>query len=118
MLWINLAGLLMIVFIVWWFWLFTPTQNEADGEHPIPILVKNGVYEPARIHISPGQTITLRFLRKDPSPCAEIVQFPDLGISISLPVDNSYNVRLPPLQKGEYNFHCQMQMYRGTLVVD
>lgn len=118
MLWINLAGLLMIFLIVWWFWLFTPALNEADDQHPIPILVKNGVYEPARIHIAPGQAITLSFLRKDASPCAELVQFPELGLNISLPINRRHDIRLPALQKGEYAFHCQMQMYRGKLVVD
>jgi plastocyanin domain-containing protein len=58
----------------------------------------------------------LRFLRKDASPCAEKVLFDDLGISADLPVDDTRDVVVAPDQAGEYEFTCQMRMYRGSLV--
>ena len=58
-----------------------------------------------------------QFLRKDASPCAETVIFPDLDISATLALGKTASVALPPLPAGEYAFHCQMQMYRGVLIV-
>lgn len=113
---VNLAGLLLIVFIVWWFWLSRPRSKKAVGE-VIDILVDHGVYTPARIEVPADRAVTLRFLRRDASPCAEKVVFDALGISADLPLGESREVRLPPLPPGELEFTCQMKMYRGTLVV-
>ncbi|WP_028108316.1 cupredoxin domain-containing protein [Ferrimonas futtsuensis] len=118
MLWFNLAALMIIGLIVWWFWLDTPAQAQARNDRPIAIVVANGVYQPARVHASVGQTLTLRFLRQDTSPCAELVQFPELGLSVTLPIGHHTEIQLPALDKGEYAFHCQMQMYRGKLIID
>jgi len=113
---VNLAGLVLIGLIVWWFWLSKPkAQRAASGV--IDVIVEGGVYTPARIEVSAGQPVTLRFLRKDPSPCAEKVLFDDLGIAADLPVDQPVELTITPKQPGEYAFTCQMQMYRGTLVV-
>lgn len=114
---VNLAGLLLAAAIVWWFWLSKPRARQAAGSAPIDIVVDGGVYTPARIEIAAGQPVTLRFLRKDPSPCAEKVLFDDLGIAAELPVGQPVELTITPGVSGEYAFTCQMQMYRGTLVV-
>jgi len=116
-LWIvNFAGLAAIGLIVWWFWLSKPqAQRAASGV--IDVVVDAGVYAPARIEVVAGKSVTLRFLRKDPSPCAEKVLFDDLGIAADLPIDQPVELTITPKQPGEYAFTCQMQMYRGTLVV-
>lgn len=114
---INLLGLLLIAVIVWWFWLF----NEKDvsmSDNDITITVKDGVYQPARIKLPAGEPTTLRFLRKDASPCAATVLVPDFEISTELPLNKVSALVLPALSKGEYPFHCQMQMYKGILVVE
>lgn len=113
---VNLAGALVIGLIVWWFWLSQPkAARVASGV--IDVIVEGGVYTPARIEAAPGKAVTLRFLRKDPSPCAEKVLFDDLGIAADLPVDQPVEIIVTPTQAGEYAFTCQMQMYRGKLVV-
>lgn len=117
MLLVNLAGLALIALIVWWFWLYRPAEA-ALADEAVEITVENGVYQPARLRVAPQTAVTLRFLRKDESPCAETVIFPDLDISTSLPVGKPTTVQLPPLEPGEYAFHCQMQMYRGVVKVD
>ena len=113
---VNLAGVVLIGLIVWWFWLSQPKTQRATSE-VIDVLVEGGVYSPARIEMAAGQTVTLRFLRKDPSPCAEKVLFDDLGIAADLPVGKPVELVVTPKTAGEYAFTCQMQMYRGTLVV-
>lgn len=114
---VNLAGLILIGLIVWWFWLYRPKATRAAGPQPIEILVADGVYTPARIEVPVGQAVTLRFLRKDPSPCAQKVIFDALGISRDLPIDKPQELTLTPDKTGEFEFTCEMGMYRGKLVV-
>ena len=114
---VNILGLALIALIIWWFWLYQPAQTEA-GENNLVIVVDNGTYQPSRIKLPAGKPASLQFLRKDASPCAETVVFPDLQISETLPVNKAKRVDLPSMEKGEYAFHCQMQMYRGQLTVE
>ncbi len=113
---INLAGFILIGLIVWWFWLYRSPAQRAAGTQPIEITVADGVYTPARIEVPVGKPVTLRFLRKDPSPCAEKVLFDELGVSADLPIGATVDITITPKQAGEYAFTCQMQMYRGMLV--
>lgn len=113
----NLAGVALIALIVWWFWLYKPRELAVDDEHLV-IVVENGSYHPAHIRVPANRQTELQFLRKDPSPCAEMVLLPGLEISESLPLDKTKTIILPPMKAGEYEFHCQMQMYRGVIRVE
>ncbi|WP_105102985.1 cupredoxin domain-containing protein [Microbulbifer pacificus] len=117
---VNLLGLGAISGIIWWFWV-APKRPHAEAvavEEKLRIHVRGGVYEPDRVRIKAGESATLHFIREDPTPCAEWVLFPDLEVSAQLAVNEETTVRLPASEVGEYSFHCQMQMYRGTLVVE
>lgn len=113
---VNLAGLGLIGLIVWWFWLYRPPALRAAGSQPIEIIVADGVYTPARIEVPAGKPVTLRFLRRDANPCAEKALFDGLGVSADLPIGKPLDVVVTPPQPGEYEFTCQMRMYRGVLV--
>lgn len=113
---VNVCGLLLIGLIVWWFWLYKPRAVAADKA--VVVLVDNGSYQPARIRIAADRATTLAFERRDPSPCADIVVFPDLDISQPLAVGQVTRIGLPAMAAGEYPFYCQMQMYRGLLIVE
>lgn len=117
MLAVNLVGIALIALIVWWFWLYKPDEVAAAAEQLL-IVVENGTYQPAHIKLEANKPIELQFLRKDANPCSETVLFPALEISEILPLDRAVRIVLPPLAKGDYEFHCQMQMYRGTLKVE
>lgn len=112
---INLAGLTLIGFIVWWFWLSKPKARQANSD-TIDILVENGTYSPSRIEIPVGQKTTLRFLRKDVSHCAEKVIFDRLNISTDLPLNKPIDIDITLPAAGEYSFSCQMKMYTGSLI--
>ncbi|MBD3669447.1 MAG: cupredoxin domain-containing protein [Gammaproteobacteria bacterium] len=112
---VNVVGFVVMGLIIWWFWIAKPKLSRADTD-VVEILVDNGVYTPSRIEVPTGQRTTLRFLRKDASPCAEKVLFDDLGISADLPVDETRDEEVEPSEPGEYEFTCQMRMYRGSLV--
>lgn len=117
MLIINLAGLALIALIVWWFWLYKPAEQAITGKD-IVVKVENGVYQPSRIKVAADKPITLYFMRLDPAPCAETVQFPDLEISETLAFNEKVRIDIPALTAGKYPFHCQMQMYKGELHVE
>ena len=113
---VNSLGLVMIAFIVGWFWLIKPRAVIALN-NLVEILVQDGVYQPSRIEVPAGKPVTLRFLRKDPGHCAEKVIFRGLGISADLPLHRPYDMTIEPKSAGEYEFTCEMQMYRGRLIV-
>lgn len=114
---INALGFGLIGLIVWWFWLYRPKEAEL-GKDELLIVVENGIYQPAHIKLPANQAVSLNFLRKDASPCSETLLIPDLQVSETLPLGKPKRVELPPMQKGDYAFHCQMQMYRGQLSVE
>lgn len=115
---VNLAGVLLIGLIIWWFWLYRPRAGVtvAPGQM-IEVLVKEGVYEPALIEAVAGKGISLKFIRKDESACAGEVIFPELGVQKALPLDKAVVIRLVPERPGDFRFQCQMGMYRGVLQV-
>lgn len=117
MLLINLAGFILIALIVWWFWLFKSKETGLD-DMGLVIAVENGIYSPARIKVAAGKPIEIKFLRRDPSPCAETLLIPGLEVSETLPLDKEKVIHLPALEAGDYAFHCQMQMYRGQIIVE
>lgn len=116
LLYTNSIGVLLIIFIAWWFWIAKGKVRKPE-DSVVEIIVDDGVYSPARIEIPLNQLVVLNFIRKDPSPCAEKVIFPKLDRSYDLPVDEVVPVYISLSEPGSYEFSCQMQMYRGELVV-
>ncbi|VAW85144.1 hypothetical protein MNBD_GAMMA17-1763 [hydrothermal vent metagenome] len=114
---VNLLALSLMGFIVWWFWLSRPHLKQASGSAVVEVIVENGVYIPAHIEVPQGAPVRLSFERRDPSPCAEKVLFDELGVAFDLPLGEKTALVVGPLAAGEYRFSCQMQMYRGSLVV-
>lgn len=121
MLLINLAGVLLIAFIIWWFWLYKAQHKLAavgnKSSDELTIVVQDGVFQPATIAVPADTEITLQFMRKDATLCAATLLFPDFEISTELPINKNVAVNLPKMKKGTYPFHCQMQMYKGELFV-
>jgi plastocyanin domain-containing protein len=114
---INILGLVLIGLIAWWFWFYQPNQV-TQGEGGLVVTVEGGAYSPAHLKLAANQSTRLTFLRKDASPCAELVMIPELDISETLPLNKVKSIVLPKLPPGEYAFHCQMQMYCGVLKVE
>ncbi|ABC33362.1 uncharacterized protein conserved in bacteria [Hahella chejuensis KCTC 2396] len=114
---VNLLGLGAMAFVIYWFWLWRPQNAARSAGGAIEITVSDGVYSPSHIEIPAGESATLRFLRKDPSPCAAMVIFDGLNISEELPVGQAKDIRIQAQEKGVYKFNCQMNMYQGSLKV-
>jgi plastocyanin domain-containing protein len=113
---VNLAGLLAIGFIVWWFWLYRPPAQAVAGG-TVEVHVKDGAYDPAFITAELGRPLKLRFVREDATPCAEYVLFEDFGVQQRLPLGEPVEFTITPDKPGRFDFTCQMQMYRGVLTV-
>ena len=122
MLVINLVGIVLIVLIIWWFWLYTPSKQQKilanNSNSEINIVVQDGVYQPSTIMVKAGTSPVLKFIRKDATPCAATLLIPDFEISEELPLNKAIEIALPIMKKGKYVFHCQMQMYKVFLVVE
>ena len=114
---VNAAGVAAMMLIVWWFWLWKPRNATDTKDGVIDIRVANGTYTPALIDSPAGQPLTLRVLREDASPCAEYLIVEGVDVSEALPINRLHTVKLPAMEPGEYRFHCQMNMYQGTLRV-
>jgi len=113
---INTVGIILMGLIIWWFIIATPKAKKITGD-TIDIRVHDGIYDPSVIQAKQGHTLKLGFIREDESPCSEVVIFEQLNISAELPIGKRHLVTLTLKEAGEYEFTCQMGMYRGKLIV-
>lgn len=113
---VNVVLIIAAIFVVYWFWLSQAKIEKIQNNIAI-ITVKDGVYTPANLHFNVGDEINLEFLRIDKSACAEVIFFKELNKQYTLPLQESFHIKLGKLPKGVYYFSCQMNMYQGTVVV-
>ena len=117
--WFIAAGGVAVTIAVW----AQFVTRRASGEPAPPrgqtrqIRVDGG-YRPSEVHIRANEPARLIFCREETAPCSEHVVFPAFGISATLPPFQDVVVDLPASEPGVHEFTCQMQMLRGTLVVD
>jgi plastocyanin domain-containing protein len=118
---VTAAGLAIIAWIVWYFWLWkgetVSAQIKEEGMQEIDITVKGG-YQPASIMVKAGQPVRLNFTRREASTCGEEVVIPSFGQRAHLPQDQTVPIEITPDQPGEYEFTCGMNMMRGKLIVE
>lgn len=118
---VTVAGLAIIGWIVWYFWLWqgetVTAQVQAHGRQEVEVTVKGG-YQPAAIVVKAGHPVRLNFTRREASTCGEEVIIPGFGKRAHLPQNQTVSVEVVPDTPGEYEFTCGMNMYRGKLVVE
>ena len=118
---VTLAGIGLIAFIVWYFWLWkgeaVATRSVDGGVQEIDVTVKGG-YQPATVTARAGQLVRLNFTRKESTPCGEEVVLPDFGKRAHLPQDETVPIEVKPEKPGEYEFTCGMNMYKGKLIIE
>ena len=116
-----LAGIALIGGIAWFFW--GPRKSgvraaaTSSGYQEAMILVKGG-YTPDVIIVQHGKPVRFNFRREETAACSEMVIFNDFGKSARLPAGETVPVEFLPEQPGEYEFSCQMGMFRGKLIVE
>ena len=118
---VTLVGLALVAGIVWFFWLKKARGTRAavtsGGYQEAMVLVKGG-YTPDIIVVERGKPVRLNFRREETASCSEMVLFPDFNKSAKLPTGDVVPVEFFPESPGEYEFACQMSMFRGKLVVE
>ena len=118
---VDLVGLAVIGFIVWFFWLVKTKGVKAaltsGGYQEQMVLVKGG-YNPDVIVVERGKPVRLNFVRQESASCSEMVLLPAFNKSAKLPEGDTVAVEFLPKDPGEYEFQCQMGMLRGKLIVE
>ena len=117
---VNVIGLALIVWIVWYFWLYEKkgvAAAEVGGAQEVRIRVKGG-YDPDVIVVKAGKPVRLHFYREEEALCSEMVIFDAFNKSAKLPPFQETVIELTPQEPGEYGFQCQMGMLRGKLIVE
>ena len=118
---VTAAGLALIAFIVWFFWLKRSTGFRAtetsSGYQEAMILVKGG-YTPDTIIVRGGRPVRLNFRREETASCSDKVIFADFQKSAELPTGETIPVEFLPKEPGEFAFTCPMGMFRGRLIVE
>ncbi len=116
-----LIGIVFISGIAWFFW--GPRKSgvraavTTSGYQEAMILVKGG-YTPDVIIVQHGKPVRFNFRREETAACSEMVVFNDFGKSAQLPTGETVPVEFLPENPGEYEFSCQMGMFRGKLIVE
>ena len=110
---VTVGGIVLIGFIYWFF--FMKKEQVATVSSSVRIMVDGG-YSPQTLRAEAGKELTLTFVRKDPSPCLEEVVISDFGIRRYLPLNEEVEVKIMPIEKGEYSFSCGMNMFHGKII--
>ena len=117
---VDLLGLALIAFIVWFFWLVKPKGVRAaattSGYQEQLVLVKGG-YTPDVIVVEAGKPVRLNFVRQESTSCTEMVLLPAFNKSATLPEGQMVPMEFLPKEPGEFEFACQMGMIRGKVIV-
>lgn len=117
---VTAAGAGLIGLELWWFLYRKPQTQAAQvqaGIQEISITVDGG-YTPSRIVVKAGQPVKLVFLRKDASSCLERLILPDFNQAVDLPLNQARTLEILPQEAGEHLFHCGMNMFRGSIIVE
>jgi len=118
---VDVVGLALIGFIVWFFWLVKAKGVRAvttsAGYQEQMVLVKGG-YTPDLIVVERGKPVRLNFVRQESASCSEMVLLPAFNKSATLPEGQTVAVEFLPTEPGEYEFACQMGMFRGKIIVE
>lgn len=117
----RIAGLALIAFIVWFFWMVKAQGVRAaatsSGYQEQLVLVKGG-YTPDVIVVEAGKPVRLNFVRQESASCTEMVLLPAFGKSVHLPENETVPVEFLPKELGEFEFAGQMGMIRGKVIVE
>ncbi len=117
---VTIAGIALSGLVIWYFFLYrrqSVRAGETAGVQEVNIRVKGG-YEPDMIVVKRGKPVRLNFHREETSSCSETVVFPDFRVRRDLPAFQNTVIEILPEQSGEFEFHCDMNMIHGKLIVE
>ncbi len=110
-----IVGGIGLIGFIWWFF-FGKKDDGVNAGKVVEIIVAGG-YKPSVIKINKDQETTFLIKRTETNSCLEEIVFPDFKIKEYLPVNETVTVKIKPTDKGEFKFHCGMNMYHGKIIV-
>ena len=108
-------GVFGIVF-VWWFFLGKKRKKVEISRGTVDITVDGG-YQPEVISLPYGETTIINFTRRDSTDCLEELIIPDFKVKKYLTLNKKVEIEITPGVKGEFEYHCGMNMYHGRIIV-
>ena len=118
---VDVVGLVLVAFIAWFFWMKKTMGVRAAltsaGYQEQMVLVKGG-YTPDVIVVDRSKPVRLNFIRQESAACSEMVLLPAFNKSAKLHEGETVPIEFMPAEAGEYEFACQMGMFRGTIIVE
>lgn len=118
---VTIGGLGLSALVIWYFFFSQAAGTRAAvgvaGLQEAQIIVKGG-YSPDVLVVKAGQPVRFNFLRQETASCSEMVLFPDFDRSAKLPPGEVVPIEFTPEAPGEYEFTCQMGMFRSKLIVE
>lgn len=118
---VDLVGLGLIAFIVWFFWLVKAKGTRAvltSGGYQEQMTLVTGGYTPEVIVVEKGKPVRLNFVRQESASCSEMVLLLAFQKSAHLPEGKTVPVEFLPNEPGDYDFSCQMGMFKGKVIVE
>jgi plastocyanin domain-containing protein len=116
---VLLAGLALIGWILWYFFLARrPAATAvagAGGVQETVVTVKGG-YAPSEIRVQAGRPVRLIFDRQETNPCSDELVMPDFQIHRALPPNRRTTVEFTPAGPGTFEFKCGMGMLHGKVI--
>lgn len=108
-----LVGSVGLIGFIYWFFLGKRDEDVAVSTN-VNIKVAGG-YSPALVKVPAGKEVIVTLTRTDPTDCLEEFVIPDLKLKKALPLNEDVVLKLK-INKGEYSWHCGMNMYHGKLI--
>ena len=115
------AGLSAIAWLNWHFFAAARRSVKAApaaGGAQEAVIIVDGGYDPAEIHVEAGRPVRLIFDRRETSSCSEEVVLSAFGIRRMLRAHERTIVDIGAPDKGRYDITCGMSMLHGTLIAE
>src|SRR3990172_3659646 len=103
---VDVVGLGLIGFIVWFFWLVKAKGVKAaltSGGYQEQMGLGEGGYPPDVMVVEAGKPVRLNFVRQESASCSEMVLLPAFDKSAKLPEGETVPVEFLPKDPGEYD---------------
>ncbi|MBA2257514.1 MAG: efflux RND transporter periplasmic adaptor subunit [Acidobacteria bacterium] len=94
-----------------------PEPATAAPKGVSKVRVGDAGFEPARVEVQKGASVTLEFTRVSDKTCATEIVVPSQQIRRALPLNTPVQVELRASESGEVTFTCGMDMFKGAVVV-
>lgn len=95
---------------------FANVRTAYEG-HEVKITVKEDGFSPTNVVLRRGVQSRITFVRQVTDTCATEIVVRELGISLTLPLNEPASVDVTPRSIGQYDYGCGTGAFHGTITV-